>query len=102
MLLATGLSTGLSQTELREIVRKERTIEMAFEGTRLFDIRRWRIAHEVMPKNVYGMTYEDDGELVTIEITGYNRVFDSERDYLWPIPQRERELNPNLEQNPKY
>ncbi len=97
-----AISSSLSQGQLREIVRKERTIELAFEGTRLFDIRRWRIAHEVMPGKVYGMTYNDNGTLVTVNIDGYNRVFDEGRDYLWPIPQRERELNPNLEQNPKY
>ena len=96
------IAQNLSQSELREIVRKERAIELAFEGTRLFDIRRWQIAHEVMPKNVYGMTYDDNGTLETIEISGYNRVFDSNRDYLWPIPQREKELNPNLVQNPNW
>ncbi|MGQ7871014.1 RagB/SusD family nutrient uptake outer membrane protein [Sunxiuqinia sp. sy24] len=96
------IATNLSQDVLREIVRKERAIELAFEGTRLFDIRRWNIAHEVMPETVYGMTYEENGSLVTIEITGYNRVFDASRDYLWPIPQKERELNPNLDQNPKW
>uniref|UniRef100_UPI00321693C7 RagB/SusD family nutrient uptake outer membrane protein n=1 Tax=uncultured Draconibacterium sp. TaxID=1573823 RepID=UPI00321693C7 len=97
-----AISEGKTQTELREIVRKERTIELAFEGTRLFDIRRWKIAHEVMVEPVEGMTYVENGSLVTIEITGYDRVFDAGRDYLWPIPQKERELNPNLEQNPEW
>lgn len=96
------IADGLSQGQLREVVRKERAIELAFEGTRLFDIRRWEIVHEVMPGEVYGMTYSAGGELVTIKVESYNRVFDQGRDYLWPIPQRERELNPNLEQNPKW
>lgn len=96
------IADGLSQGQLREVVRKERAIELAFEGTRLFDIRRWEIAHEVMLGEVYGMTYTAGGELVTIKVESYNRVFDQGRDYLWPIPQRERELNPNLEQNPKW
>ncbi len=98
-----AIAEGLSQAELRDVVRKERTIELAFEGTRLFDIRRWKIAHEVMVEPVYGMTYPDEtGDLVTIKIDGYDRVFDSERDYLWPIPQKERELNTNLVQNNKW
>lgn len=98
-----AIPEGLSQSELREIVRKERAIELSFEGTRLFDIRRWRIAHEVMVQPVYGMTYADEnGDLTTIEITGYDRVFNPERDYLWPVPQKEKELNPNLGQNQNW
>ena len=37
-----------TQTKLRELVRRERRVELAFEGHRLFDIRRWRIAEQVM------------------------------------------------------
>ncbi|RIH64812.1 RagB/SusD family nutrient uptake outer membrane protein [Mariniphaga sediminis] len=96
------IGQNFTQEQLRQLVRKERTIELAFEGTRLFDLRRWRIAHIVMPEDVYGMTYDDNGTLVTLEITGYNRVFNENRDYLWPIPQKERELSPNLVQNPNW
>ncbi|HZH38336.1 MAG TPA: RagB/SusD family nutrient uptake outer membrane protein, partial [Flavisolibacter sp.] len=39
--------SGLSQTELRNAVRRERTLELLFDGLRLFDIRRWRIAETV-------------------------------------------------------
>lgn len=45
-----------SQTKLRELVRRERRVELAFEGHRLFDIRRWRIAEQVMNGPVYGAT----------------------------------------------
>ncbi len=96
------ITTGKTQSELRAIVRKERAIELSFEGLRLFDIRRWGIAENVMQGTVKGMTYNDDGTMVTIETTGYERGFQSPRDYLWPIPQRERELNPNLDQNPDW
>ena len=41
--------TTMSQSELRAIVRRERTVELAFEGQHLFDIRRWKIAEKVMP-----------------------------------------------------
>src|SRR5690606_36804091 len=40
--------------ELREVVRRERKVELANEGFRLFDIRRWRIAEKVMPVTIYG------------------------------------------------
>lgn len=95
--------TALDQSELREIVRRERMVELAMEGHRLYDIRRWRIAENVIPGTVKGMTYENStGALVTIEMSGYVKEFKSNQHYLWPIPYRELTLNPNLTQNPNY
>lgn len=96
------ITTGKSQDEMREIVRHERQIELAFEGLRFFDIRRWKIAEDVMPGKVYGLTYIDDnGDLQTVEVPGFARVW-GERIYLWPIPQKETELDQNLTQNPGW
>jgi hypothetical protein len=93
------IATGKTQTELREIVRHERLVELAFEGRRFFDIRRWKIAGDVMPGKVYGMTYSDtNGDLQTVEVTAWMNYWD-DRNYLWPVPQEERDLNPQLEQN---
>jgi len=94
-----ALETGLTQAQLREAVRKERTLELAFEGLRLYDIRRWKIAEKVMVGDVYGMTYVDGTQLKTIQIASFTRVFAPSKHYLWPIPQKERELNPELTQN---
>jgi hypothetical protein len=92
-----------TQAALREIVRRERVVELAFEGQRLFDIRRWKIAENVMTGPVFGITYADNtGKLVTVQAASSNRVFDTSRHYLWPIPQKERDLNPNLKQNPNW
>lgn len=92
-----------SQEELREIVRNERLVELAFEGLRYFDIRRWRVAEEVIPGIIYGMTYTDgSGNLKSVSLPGFLKVFHVQRDYLWPIPQREIELNHNLTQNPNW
>jgi hypothetical protein len=92
-----------SQENMRQIVRHERQVELAFEGLRYFDIRRWRIAETVVPGIVYGMTYTDaNGDLKTVAQVGFQKVFNKDRDYLWPIPQRETELNPNLAQNPNW
>lgn len=97
-----ALPTTLTQNDLREAVRRERTVELAFEGVRLFDIRRWKIAEFVIPGPVYGITYISNGQLTTIQVLAFEKVFNKNRDYLWPIPQRERELNPNLTQNPGW
>lgn len=93
-----------SQEELRKIVRDERLMELPFEGLRYFDIRRWRIAEEVMPGPLMGMTYIDinDGSLKTISVSGFVRTFRADRDYLWPIPQTELDVNKNLIQNPHW
>ena len=95
--------TNVSQTELRAIIRRERTVELAFEGQHLFDIRRWKTAEKVIPGPVYGITYKDaSGVLKTVEVIAVNKTFDVSRHYLWPVPQKERDLNPLLTQNPGW
>lgn len=97
-----SVTTG-TQAELRELVRRERTVELAFEGQHLFDIRRWKTAEKVMPGPVYGITYTNaQGQLVTVESVAVNKVFDPARHYLWPIPQKEMNLSPMLKQNPNW
>ncbi len=123
--------TTTDQTELRKILRAERRMEFAFEGTRYMDIIRWRIAENVLNKDTYGMLDVDDlREKVVnpglwffpstpdIDEDGaadftpmYNaglikrlaqRDFDATKQYLWPIPTKEILINSNLEQNPGY
>lgn len=97
-----AIADGKTQEELRQIVRHERLVELAYEGQRFFDIRRWRIAGDVMPGKVYGMTYTDtNGELQTVEVTAWTNVW-SDRNYLWPVPQGEIDLNGSLGQNPNW
>lgn len=95
----------MNQDELRQIIRRERMVELAMEGLRLFDIRRWRVGEEVIPGVVKGMTYEDmskPGTFLTVELTGYIKEFKPEKHYLWPIPLQELKLNKNLKQNVGY
>ena len=47
------------------------------------------------------MTIVEGGQPVQIFAT-WQRNFSAGRDYVWPIPVGERDLNPNLEQNPNY
>lgn len=96
------IQNGKSQQEMRQIIRHERLVELAFEGLRFFDIRRWKIAESVMPGQVYGITYKDNnGDLQTVVIPGWNQTWNS-RDYLWPIPQKELDLDDQLVQNPGW
>ena len=70
------------------------------EGLRLFGIRRWKRADQVMNGNAdgilntYDKTRSDYGKHILIE----SRTFAS-RDYLWAIPQNEIKLDPDLGQN---
>ncbi len=84
-------------------VRYERRAELAFEGLRIFDIRRWKIAAAVMPASaVTGIDYINaSGTRITAAQPASARAFPA-RAYLWPIPQSERDLNPSLTQNPGY
>lgn len=98
-----ALPATLTQAQWREAVRLERTLELAFEGLRLFDLRRWKLAEKTMVGAVKGMMYLNPaGQLATIERGGFVRQFDPAKHYLWPIPQKERDLNPNLTQNPNW
>lgn len=93
---------GKSQAELREILRRERTVEFPWEGIRIFDMNRWKIG-EAKTGLVQGMQYKDtetgEWRILSRNLTRSHRA---DRDYLWPIPQEETEVNPNIGQNPNY
>ena len=97
-----------SQSTLRELLRRERRVELALEGLRWFDVQRWKIGDEVMNGPVHGPRLgtvdPTTGELtLTAErILSEQRTFDDSKNYLWPIPQREIDINKSLEQNPNY
>ena len=93
--------TTMSQQEAIDFIRNERTIELAWEGLRLADIRRWGIAENVLNGNVHGIDIADGGSFSKLP-GQHTRSFEAPRDYLWPIPSGERDLNPNLSQNPGY
>lgn len=95
---------GLSQDQFREAVRKERRMELAGEGLRYFDILRWKTAEVVMNGPVYGMDYTEASTGAKKTIIVETRKFDKNKNYLWPIPESELRLNPNLagHQNPGY
>ena len=84
------IDMGVSQAEFRQLIREERHVEFAWEGTRYFDLIRWGTAEEVVPDATLF------GELRDA------RVFNAPKHNLWPIPQKEIDQNPNLTQNPGY
>jgi len=95
------ITTGKSKEQLRTIVRRERRVELAFEGLRLMDIRRWKIAENVMPGVPEGLTYTDPNSGEEVTLSWGERTFNPNKHYLWPIPQTEIDIS-HLEQNPGW
>ena len=100
---AGALDFPATGSDLKAIVRNERRSELAFEGTRRNDIIRWKTAETVLNGWCHGLytgeTVGTDDGFVRVE----ERQFDPAKHYLWPIPQKERDLTNNiLEQNPNW
>lgn len=97
-----------SQATLRTLLRRERRVELALEGLRWFDIQRWQIGPQVMAGPVLGSRLGTvDATTGNVTYTGSNipvetRLFDATKNYLWPIPQSEIDINKGLKQNPGY
>lgn len=98
---ALSFNSSLSQDALRDVVRNERRVELAMEGLRIFDIRRWKIAEDVLNGWAHGAKFSpssEDGGYIRVN----QRTFDPGKHYLWPVPRDERLINPNLSQNPGW
>ncbi len=104
--------TGISGRNDLDIVRRERTIELMFEGHRFFDARRWKTAHETFPEpskswNCFAtgftvsnpQTYDD--YLKIISSNESTKTFER-KHYLYPIAVENVLSNPNLVQNPGW
>ncbi len=96
-------------TELTErLVRYERRVELAFEGLRYFDLKRWDLGPTLLNGWAIGSrngTIDSKTGKVTWgdgHIKLEERIFQAQRNYLLPIPQTELDRNPNMKQNPGY
>ncbi|SHO65315.1 RagB/SusD family nutrient uptake outer membrane protein [Algoriphagus zhangzhouensis] len=85
-----NLPEGLSQEEMREAIKRERRVELAFEGHHYFDLLR------------YGAEDLKEAMESVKSVPSHERVFD-EKLLMWPVPQAEININPNLlPQNPNW
>lgn len=90
------------QDGLREIIHRERAIEMAFEGERFWDLRRWKTAPNELNQFITG--WDDTQETVEgyyQQKTLFEQKFNL-RDYFWPIRENDLTINKNLVQNPGW
>ena len=95
---AKAYPTEKTEAEMRQIIRNERRCELALEGLRWYDIKRWKAGKEYLEGYVYGANF-NNGNPIRLD----KRQFDENRDYLWAVPQSQINLNPNLApNNPGY
>src|SRR5690625_2443669 len=93
---------SMPQEAAIEFIRHERSIERAWEGLHLADIRTRKTPENPFNWNLHGTDVASSSGSFAPIPGQHTRSFSAARDYLWPIPAGERDLNPNLEQNPGY
>ena len=102
-----ALPAGLSKDQMRERIRNERAVELAFEDHRWYDIMRWKIGPDVVAKPMYGMDVKlnSNGTFTYTKVllpNTYQKVF---LDYMhrYPVPRTEiYKSNGQLTQNPGW
>lgn len=85
---------------MRSLLRRERRSELALEGLRWYDIKRWRAGMEYLNQRMRGAKFESKYTRY-IQLDLYQ--FDENKDYLWSVPQSQIDINKNLlPNNPGY
>jgi len=112
----TNAFVTTNNLNMREEIRRERTVELALEGFRYDDIIRWKTAETVLPQTLYGAKFiaaewvgtsqaslNLNSDNVLIVEPASTRSFKVNRDYLYPVPINEIALsNGNVVQNPNW
>jgi len=81
---------AVSQSEMIDIVRHEKRVELALEGLRFMDLKRWGTVEEAFQR------------AISDPVGSYNPQYLDRRSEVFPIPQQELDVNPNLEQHPAW
>ena len=112
----TNAFVTTNNLDMREEIRRERTVELALEGFRYDDLIRWKTAEIAMPKEVLGAkfiaadwpgtnpnTLNLNANGVLVVEPASTRKFQANRDYLYPVPLNEISLSGgNVTQNPNW
>lgn len=98
-----GLKPNMGYQEMQEAIRLERRLELAIEGFRFFDVRRWMIAEDTDGKVMHGYEISKSlsgvrtGRVITVRTHVFRKAM-----YFWPIPYNEVSKSKELLQNPYY
>jgi hypothetical protein len=99
-----GLAAGLSQAEVREIIRNEKRVEFAFEDHRYWDVKRWMQAPQYFNTPLRGVSISKNagtGVFTYTPVTVEQRSFEPKM-YFYPVPQSDINISPKLLQNPMW
>ena len=102
------VAAGLDKTAMRAVIRRERRVELAYEGNRFFDIIRWKQAEIVMNVDKHAMKItnssptDNKGAWVYQVIPLNHPATFTANMYMNPIPQAVIDQNPKIKQNPGY
>ncbi len=96
---STNATKYTTRDGLRDIIHQERLNELAFEGHRFWDLRRWKQAADLLNQPIRGwdLTQGDAGSFYVPKVV-FNQTF-ATREYFWPIREGDIEVNRNLVQN---
>lgn len=87
---------------MREIIQRERLIELSLEGQRFYDLRRWRLSKEYLSRPIRGWNVSEKTKMGYYQIKYiYFRDF-MPKDYFWPIKQMDLYKNDKLVQSPQW
>ncbi|EHQ25787.1 RagB/SusD family nutrient uptake outer membrane protein [Mucilaginibacter paludis] len=93
-----GVDAPAGQDAVRQAIRRERQIELAFENNRFFDVRRWKIATQTEAGALHGLNINADAPDFYNVVTFETRVF-NKKSYLFPIPQTDVNSDTQIVQN---
>ncbi len=104
-----NLQAGLSKEQMREAIQHERRVEFNCEGIRFNDVRRWKLGEKYLNTRLFGMNFngnkksdDDNDPKAFYKRTFYKNRYFNKKMYLWPVPQAQMDINPNLRQAPGY
>ena len=101
-----AIVSGLNKSTMNEKIRHERRVELAFEDVRYWDLRRWKIAENILSLDIHGVTIVKNADASFTYMPNLKvetRVFDATKMYLYPIPQNEiNKAGGVLIQNPNW
>lgn len=96
---AIDANKPLSKEGMQEIIRRERLNELAFEGVRFWDLKRWKLAEIYMNRPVQGLNIRGETPEDFYQVTEIWPLKYEKKDYLWPIRQSILLTNRQLVQN---
>lgn len=103
-----GIQTPFNSSDLTiDHIRHERKVELAFEGHRYWDVKRWRIAETELSRNFSGLFFDLDTRTSKLNISVLENVHGKvlqfpTSNYYFPITLARTGANSNLQENPGY